>query len=235
MKRWLISIAAVVLWGTEIFGQGFDLIDRQENYQAAISETLRIPLRIKNTTDKAQFYIFRKSNNDLGSSQKGYFCLDKNCLDAGIDEFSKRVEPGETLSGLYYSLETGLLTGQNSLKFEIFVRGNPQSAQQHQVNITIDEHRAKSVVFQSKDITIQDVYPNPVSDQAFIDYKIHTETIKAKVVIHNILGGSIGDYELPTFENRIKITTDDLASGIYFYTVYLDNNGVLTRKLIVRK
>ena len=235
MKGLLISLAVIILSGSETLAQGFDLIDRQENYHAAISETLRIPIKIKNNSDKPQFYIIRKANNDLGSTQKGYFCLDKNCLDADMDEFSKRVEAGETLSGLYYSLETGLVTGQNNLKFEIFVRGNPLGIIQHQVNITIDEHRTKSFVFQSKDITIQDVYPNPVTDQAFIDYKIHTETIKAKVVIHNILGGSIGNYELPTFENRIKISTDDLASGIYFYTVYLDNNGVLTRKLIVRK
>jgi hypothetical protein len=234
MKRWLISLA-VLLGAFQASAQSFDLIDRQENYQAAISETLRIPLKIKNNSDKPQFYIIRKANNDLGGTQKGYFCLDKNCLDAGIDEFSKRIEPGETLAGLYYSLETGLVTGQNNLRFEIFVRGNPQGIFQHQVNISIDEHHAKSLVFQSKDITIQDVYPNPVTDQAFIDYRIHNESMKAKVVIHNILGSSIGDYELPNSENRIKITTDDLTSGVYFYTVYLDNNGVLTRKLIVRK
>lgn len=234
MKLRLVMLM-LLIQSPEIFAQGFDLVDRQENYQATLSETLRIPLKIKNTTDKPQFYIIRKANNDLGGTQKGYFCLDRNCLDAGIDEFSKRVEAGETLTGLYYSLETGMVTGQNNLKFEVFIKGNPQGLIQHQVNITIDEHRTKSFVFQTKDITIQDVYPNPVSDQAFIDYKIHNELMKAKVVIHNILGSSIGDYELPTAENRIKIVTDDFAPGIYFYTVYLDNNGVLTRKLIVRK
>ncbi len=234
MKRWLIFVL-VVLGGGSAIAQNFDLIDRQDSYQVAVSETLRIPLKIRNNSDKPQFYIIRKANNDLGGTQKGYFCIDKNCLEPGIDEFSKRVEPGETLSGLYYNLETGLVTGQNSLRFEIFVRGNLQSLVQHQVNISIDEHRAKSFVFQSKDITIQDVYPNPVVEQAFIDYKIHTESMKAKVVIHNILGSSIGDYELPNSENRIKIVTDEFAPGVYFYTVYLDNTGVLTRKLIIRK
>lgn len=234
MKLWLI-ILMLIVGCPEIFAQGFDLIDRQENYQTTISETLKIPLKIKNNTDRPQFYIIRKSNNDLGGTQKGYFCLDRNCLEAGMDEFSKRVEAGETLNGLYYMLETGLVTGQNNLKFEVFVKGNPQGLIQHQVNITVDEHRTKSFVFQTKDITIQDVYPNPVSDQAFIDYKIHTESMKAKVVIHNILGSSIGEYELSNSENRIKILTDDFAPGIYFYTVYLNNNGVLTRKLVIRK
>ena len=233
--RLCLAILLVFVGCSKALSQGFDLIEHQDTYQVAVSETVKIPLKIKNTTDKPQFYIIRKANNDLGGTQKGYFCLDKNCLESGIEEFSKRIEPGETLSGLYYSLETGLITGQNNLKFEIFIRGNPHGLVQHQVNVTIDENRAKSFVFQSKEITIQDVYPNPVTDQAHIDYKIHSESIIAKVVIHNILGSSIGDYDLPNSEGRIKISTDDFTSGVYFYTVYLDNRGVLTRKIIVRK
>jgi hypothetical protein len=59
--------------------------------------------------------------------------------------------------------------------------------------------------------------------------------LKAKVVIHNILGSQVGHYELPVFETKVKIQADELTSGVYFYTVYLDNIGVLTRKLVVRK
>jgi hypothetical protein len=45
----------------------------------------------------------------------------------------------------------------------------------------------------------------------------------------------MGDYDLPASETRVKIQADELISGVYFYTVYIDNSGVLTRKLIVRK
>jgi len=67
------------------------------------------------------------------------------------------------------------------------------------------------------------------------DYTIHNESVKAKVVIHNILGRTMSEAELPTSETKIKIQAEELATGVYFYTLYLDNNGVLTRKLIVRK
>ena len=59
--------------------------------------------------------------------------------------------------------------------------------------------------------------------------------MKAKIVVHNVLGKAMGDYELAFDDNRVKIQADDLVPGIYFYTVYLNNNGILTRKLIVRK
>lgn len=234
MKRCLVIGFLFICLG-QALGQSFELIDRQDSYQGNISQTLRIPIKIRNTTDRAQFYIIRKLQGELGSTQKGYFCLDRNCLEPGMDKFSKKIEPGETLENLYYSLETGLITGQNSINFEIFPQWNPDETVEHRVNISIEEKAVKTYVFQSKEITIHDVYPNPISDQAFIDYKIHNESMKAKLVIHNILGSALGEYALPTFETKIKIQTEDLAAGVYFYTVYLDEEGVLTRKLIVRK
>ena len=71
--------------------------------------------------------------------------------------------------------------------------------------------------------------------EAFIDYRIYNESLKAKVVIHNILGSPVGHHDMPVFETKVKIQAEELTSGVYFYTVYLDNIGVLTRKLIVRK
>lgn len=234
MKRWL-SIAGLILASTVGYSQSFELINRQGNYQTTVGETLRIPIHIRNTTDKPQFYIIRKVQSDLGLTQKGYFCLDNNCLEPDMVEFSKRIEAGETLITLFYTLETGLVTGQNSIKFEVFARGNQKETVEHQVNVVVEERGAKAVLFQSKDITIHEIYPNPVVDQAIVDYKIHNESLKAKILLHNILGKSMGDYELPVFETRVKILAEELAAGVYFYTLYLDNSGVLTRKLIVRK
>lgn len=234
MRLCRLILLLAVGWSSG-FAQTLEFVDRQDAYQAAVSETLIIPLRIKNTSDKAQFYIIRKVYSDMGSSQKGYFCIGKDCLDPGMDEFSKKLEPGETLEGLAYTLETGMMTGQHSFKFEVFPRGNPSAAIEHNVGVSIGEKGSKSLVFQSRDITIHDVYPNPVADLAFIDYTIHNQNIKAKVVIHNILGRTMNETELPVFETRIKIQADEMATGIYFYTLYLDNDGVLTRKLIVRK
>ena len=226
---------ALLAVGFALRGQSFELVDRQETFQASVSQTIQIPIKIKNTGDRAQFYVVRKVSSDLGSTQKGYFCLNQNCLEPGIDEFSKRLEPGELIETLSYTLETGLVTGQHSIRFEVFAKGLPQKSAEHLVNVLIDEKPSKSLVFSSKDITIHDVYPNPVSDLAFIDYRLHNESVKAKIVIHNILGRSMSESELPSSETRVKIQTDELAAGIYFYTLYLDNDGVLTRKMIVRK
>ena len=233
MTRCCLIFLVILAFASTVRGQGFELVDKQDYYQAAISETFQIPVRIKNTTDKAQTYVVRRASADASGFQKGYFCLGRNCLQQAVDEFSYRVEPGETLD-LYYTLETGLVSGPASLHFEILAKGGPH-AFAHNVSVQIEEKRETSFVFQSRDITIHDVYPNPVVDQAFIDYRIHNESIKARVVIHNILGRTMNETDLPVFETKIRLQTEELATGIYFYTLYLDNVGFLTRKLIVRK
>lgn len=234
MKPWVVAILTLII-SLPGLTQDFDLLDKQDNFQGTIGETLRIPIKIRNNSEKAQFYIIRKFQSDLGSAQKGYFCLDKNCLESAINEFSKRIEAGETLQHLTYVIEGGILSSQNSIRFQVFPKGSPQEIEEYQVAINIREKVEKPVVFQSKEITIQDVYPNPVQDQAFIEYRIHDENVKAKIVMHNILGKQLNEMDLPNSETRIKLQTEEFTAGIYFYTLYLDNSGVLTRKLVVRK
>lgn len=234
MKYWIVVMCMLTI-SLSGLTQNFDLLDRQEAIQANIGETLRIPLKIRNNSERAQFYIIRKLPGELTSTQKGYFCLDNKCLESGINEFSKRIEPGETLQKLVYVVEGSLLTSQSTVKFQVFPRSNPQDVQDYSVAISISEKVGKPVLFHSKDITIHDVYPNPVQDQAFIDYQVHNENVKAKLIIHNILGRQLSEHELYSSETHAKIQTEEYTSGIYFYTLYVDNNGILTRKLIIRK
>lgn len=232
--RFLIAVVAL-LGSLTSWCQTFELVDRTEQYAAGISQTIRIPIKIKNTGDKAQFYIVRLASHELSGTQKGYFCYDKTCLEPGITEFSKRVEAGATLEALQFVLETGLVAGQYPIKFEVFAKGYANTVTEHPVNVLIEEKNLKSLVFQSRDITIHDIYPNPVNDQAFVEYRLHNENVKAKMVIHNILGTAVTDMGLPYAETKAKIEASELTPGVYFYTVYLDNIGVLTRKLIVRR
>jgi Secretion system C-terminal sorting domain len=233
MKVWFI-LGWLILGWANVLSQGFDLLDKQETYQGGFSQTIKVPFRIKNTADKAQVYVIRKIQDDLNDTQKGYFCLDKNCQEPGITEFSRKLEPGETLQNLVFTIETGLISGQLSIRFEITPLGTNQSLE-HNVTLNVDERFGKSAFFNSKEITIHDVYPNPVTDQATIEYAIHNDQAKAKVVINNILGKGLGAYELPVSDTKIKILTDELPGGVYFYTLYVNGDAVFTRKLMVRK
>ena len=230
-----IGIICLIAFSTgSLFAQHLELLDRQDFYQASAVQKLKIPLRLKNISDKQQVFIIKKVANELHNPSKGYFCNNNICQDLGINDFSLALEANETTQHLYYVLETGIINGQTNLRFEFFQKGIAKEITQHTVTVNIEE-KSRPFIFQSKEITVQDVYPNPASDQAFIEYRMHAENVKAKLLIHNILGRILGDYVMPSTETKMKIPTEDLPSGVYFYTLYLDQEGVLTRKLVVRK
>lgn len=234
MMRWFLALVFASM-GVPSLGQGVEWIDRQESYQTRIGQNARIPIHIRNTTDRAQSIIVRKAAGDLNANQRGYFCQGAECFD-GLNELTIRLEAGETSANLTFVVEPGMAATSNSFRFEIFQKGSPQMGVEHAFLLNIDEKTPRSFVFQSRDISVHDIYPNPVTDQhAYIDYRLSDESVKAKVVIHNILGSPVAQYEMVASESRVNIQSQELSSGVYFYTVYLDNVGILTRKMVVRK
>lgn len=235
MKRWFI-FCMLLLSGAGVCGQGVDWMDRQDTYQAVIGQTTRIPIRLRNTTDRPQTFVIRRAASDLNTNQKGYFCVGDECFDGQIDQVTRKLEPGEVAGNVFFVVEPGLAATSNSLRFEVYQKGSPQLGLEHSFLLNVDEKATRSFVFQTRNLTVHDIYPNPITDRdAYLDYKLTDEIVKAKVVIHNILGSPVGDYEMLAAETRVKIQSDGLSSGVYFYTIYLDNVGVLTRKLVVRK
>jgi hypothetical protein len=99
----------------------------------------------------------------------------------------------------------------------------------------VEEKPSRANIYNSRQIVLYDVYPNPAVDYANVAYKISNDQLQAKILVHNILGNIIGEYSLSSLESQVRIKTEDLSAGIYFYTLYLENEGVMTRKLIVKK
>ncbi|HMG88596.1 MAG TPA: T9SS type A sorting domain-containing protein [Chryseolinea sp.] len=233
--RNLLLLAMVMILSCSAFAQSFEVTSLQDSYKGYIGEAIRAPLRFKNTSDKAITLIVRNVDAQIGSSQKNYFCLDNNCLDNKVEDFIVKIEPGQVLNTFQVVLEAGLVSGESSLHYVAFNKFYPGHSVEFDLNFVVEEKPEKQNIYSSRFITLHDVYPNPVVDQAVVDYKVNNDQVKAKIVVHNILGNVVGEYSLPSMENFVRVRTDDLSAGIYFYTLYVENEGVCTRKLIVRK
>ena len=229
---WLVY--GFVLASLSLAAQSFEVTGIQENYKGLIGETIKAPILFKNTSDRPVTLIIRKVISDIGSTQKNYFCIDANCFDQKVEDHIVKIEPGQTLSNFNVVLEGGLVSTSSSVKYIAYNKSNPAESAEIELRFTIEEKPEKQNIYTSRHISIQDVYPNPINDHAVVDYKILNDKIKAKIVIHNILGSQVGEYDLPSLESKVKIRGEELNAGIYFYTLYIDNEGVMTRKLIVK-
>jgi hypothetical protein len=228
-------LAVFVLLSSCVLAQNFEINGIQEVYKGSIGENIKAPLRFRNTSEKPITLIIRKVSEEIGSTQKNYFCQDANCHDQRVEDIIVRVEPGQTLSNLHVTFEGGLVPTPSSVKYVAFNKSNPSQTIEFELNFSIEEKQEKQNIYHSKLITLHDVYPNPSTDYAYVNYKLLDERTKAKIRVHNILGNVVGEYALPVEETLMRIKTEDLSAGIYFYTLYIENEGVMTRKLIVKK
>ena len=233
--RVIFSLLILMCLTAGVRAQSFEIGTLQEVYQGYIGETVKVPVRLTNHTDKPITLIVRRVSSTLGGTQKNYFCPDNSCLDQKTEDVVLRLEPRETLTDFQIALDAGLANGASSVKFVVFNRYNSTETLEFDLNFAVDERSSKEDIYASPHIIVHDVYPNPVADYAYVNYLKLNDDVEAKIIIHNILGNPIDEYKLPSDENRVKIRADAMTAGIYFYTLYLDNEGVMTRKLIVKK
>lgn len=234
MSRLLLA-AVFCLIGLGVSAQNFEIADLEEAYKGSVGEIIQVPLKIKNTFDKPITLVIKRIETQIGSSQKNFFCPDNDCVDQRTDTYTVRIEPGQTLENFSIGLEAGLAEGFSSVKYQVYNKANLAEISHLDLNFVVEAKREKSNIYSSQLITLHDVYPNPIVTSARIDYNIHKETAKAKIIIHNILGSPLSIYELLPSQNSVKIDSEALNAGIYFYTLYVNNVGVVTRKLMVKK
>lgn len=234
MRRLLLAVG-LSFASLALAAQNFEIAGLEDSYKGSVGEVIQAPVRIKNNFDKPITLVIKRIETQIGSSQKNFFCPDNNCLDQRTDTYTVRLEPGETLQRFAIGLEAGLTEGFSSVKYQVFNKANPSDVTLLDINFVVEGKQEKGHIYSSPLITIHDLYPNPVVTSARIDYDIHQEHVKAKIIIHNILGSPLSAYDLLASQNSLKIEADQLNTGIYFYTLYVNNESVLTRKLMVKK
>jgi hypothetical protein len=235
MVRSLTYLILLILTAFSVRAQTFEVVGLQDSYRGVIGETIKIPVHLKNTSDKPISLVIRRLSNQLGTTQKNYFCIDNNCLDQRTEDYILKIEPGQTISSLHVALEAGLAQGISSARYIAYNRSNPSESFEFDMNFVVEEKPFKEAIYSSNIIILHDVYPNPVKDNAVIDYTLLNEHVKAKISLHNILGNVMEEYPLPYSENKVKIHAESMNAGIYFYTLYIDGEGLITRKIIIRK
>lgn len=234
MRRLLLAMFSCLV-GLGLSAQNFEIAGLEESYKGSVGEIIQVPVKIKNTFNKPITVVVKRIETQIGSSQKNFFCPNNDCVDSRTDSYTLRIEPGETLENFSIALEAGLTEGFSSVRYHVYNKSNATEISQLDLNFIIEAKRERNHIYSSQLITLHDVYPNPVVTTARIDYNIHNENAKAKIIIHNILGSPLSVYELLPSQNSVKIDADALNSGIYFYTLYVNNEGVMTRKLMVKK
>ena len=83
--------------------------------------------------------------------------------------------------------------------------------------------------------TLSEAYPNPASSIVSIKYDVNSGSQKAKITIYDMLGKEVKEIFLNDKQGTTRISTEDLYSGIYFYSLKIGDKTISTKKLVVTK
>jgi Domain of unknown function DUF11/Secretion system C-terminal sorting domain len=84
-----------------------------------------------------------------------------------------------------------------------------------------------------QDLVSSNAYPNPVSVELTIDYRIPKGSRTASIAITNINGRLIETHEVGVTTTQKKIDVTKWADGLYFYSLIIDGKRALNQKIVV--
>jgi hypothetical protein len=172
------------------------------------------------------------------------FCLGPICYGPSVDSCDVEkylfVPAGgssaeEEFKSSYSALDTtgSVIIGTAIVKYNVYNKDNFADS----VNIVIKYWVSPQGIEEDimKGGSISAIYPNPASNYISLDYQLTSKVNEAKIKVFNVLGSTIKEANMLKNAGKLKLDINDLESGIYFYSVFINGEIYTTKKFIVRK
>lgn len=241
-NKFATILTIFLMLGIASMAQSLRLVDTNLNQNGIVGKDIVTTVNIFNTTDQTIRYRVYEVSKQIGSSQVNLICVGEDCFkEAAISRkdvdpvLVRSVDARQIDKTISIILESGLVQAISSVTYRIENVDNPTDFTTFEINYEVSELKDESLLYSSKNVDLSDVYPNPVTEVAIFDYHLKDDSKEAKIIIHNVLGSIAGEYMLSPYEHQLKVSVEQFNPGVYFYSLYIDNEGVATKKLVVRK
>lgn len=227
---WLLLFAPVLAGAQQV-----RVLSEVVDFSGDIGSSQRKTVILQNESNQAKTFFLKNVRGSVGSSQKVKICLNDQCFDSKKDlsKISLKLEPGEIFTDLYLEFEMGIAETRGS--FDLFFVNAENIRENFVVEARYEVASVSKADFAHKDIKLSEIYPNPSNRVAQLDYQLVNPKAKAKITINSFIGNPIAEYELDPERNSLVINVTDFQPGVYFYTLFVDNKNIVTKKLQVKK
>ena len=192
-------------------------------------------LAISNVSAEPVRVAVRRIAEQLDQTQRASLCLQGDCTQDDQPLELTTLLPGESVADVVLRFSTGFVDHNSTVSYFIYNLDNPQDGFYHAMTYKILGDFPHGILFSQDNMKVGNAYPNPATTEANIDYTLTSFDGKAQIVVHNLLGNKVLELTLEAEKNQLRLSTDRLNDGVYFYSLYLNGKGVVTKKLVVRK
>jgi hypothetical protein len=235
MKNILLFFTCISLLLSISVEAQVNVLSEKIEFSGKIGTSQRKSLIIQNESNQSKEYSLKYLRGNIGSSQRAKICIGDKCYDPKKDLSKVKItlNPNEIFTDLYLEFDLGISELKGSFDLHFVNSNNVRDfflveAVYEVFNPTEDETN-------HKDISLGSVYPNPSNRIAQIDYEFKNPNANAKISINSFIGNPIAEFELDPNQKTLVINVADLHPGVYFYTLFIDNKNIVTKKLVVKK
>jgi hypothetical protein len=176
----------------------------------------------------------KKTELSIISGSDNYFCSWTSCYqpDTYVTPDSLPLPGGETNKAFTADYESNGNVGKSTVMYTFY---NSQKANDS-IAVIVNYIAGSAVGIESNEpvITLSNAYPNPVKDAFYLDYNF-SKVNTARVELINVIGSIVKVQELHDMNGKARIDISDLNNGVYFYSLIIDGNKYISKKLIVQK
>ena len=237
MHARLLKLILLLLLVFPIFAgaQQVHVLSEGVDFSGKIGSSQRKTVILHNESAQPKTYLLRNIKGSIGSSQKMRICLGDQCFDPKKDlaKVMLKLAPGEIYTDLYLEFELGIAETLGS--FELVFVNSEALRDFFVVEAKYSVSSELKSDFLNKDVKLGDIYPNPSNRVAQLDYTVVNPKAKAKITVTSFIGNPIAEYDLDPTRNSLVIHVADFQPGVYFYTLFVENKNVVTKKLQVKK
>lgn len=238
MKRLLLFFTWLWLFLPIIAeAQQIRVLSEDLQFSGDLGSSQRKSIILQNESNQSKTYLLKNLRGNVGSSQKVKICIGEQCFDPKreLAKIKISLDPGEIMTDLYLEFEMGIVETMGSFDLFFVNAENIRESFMVEARYSVSNPDTKIDEFDYKDIKLSDVYPNPSSRIAQLDYQFKNPRVKAKITINSFIGNPIAEYELDPERSTLSINVSEFKEGIYFYTLFLDNKNIVTKKLQIKK
>lgn len=234
MKRTIILLFIIAITGN-LFSQSLKILDTNN---VDISGT---EITIHGTAAQGTVYFYAHvqniSSNDIQTlvcKQVVYenglvgnsFCYGPHCYSSDTSNFPVTINAGDIDSSFDASIIIAS-AGVSQIIYTFWDKNNPND----NVSVTIDYDIATSIELNNAQVNyLSKPYPIPATNFINFDYYIDGP---AEINIYDITGKIVSQTVLKQQERQIKIPVENFHSGIYYYSLLINNKKTITNKFVV--
>ncbi len=216
-------------------GAQVKVLSENTEFSGKIGTSQRKSLIIQNESNKENEYFLKFLRGNVGSSQNIKICIADKCFDPKKDlsKIKLTLSPNEIFTDLYLEFDLGIAETRGN--FDLHFVNSENLRDVFVIEAVYDVFNPSVEETNHKDISIGSIYPNPSNRIAQIDYEFKNPNALAKISINSFIGNPVAEYILDPVSKSLVINVANFNPGVYFYTLYVDNKNIVTKKLVVKK